>query len=50
MNKKMVFSILGQLTLIEAGLMAFPLLVSLIYGEINVAISFLITIAIALVI
>lgn len=50
MNKKMVFSILGQLTLIEAGLMAFPLLVSLIYGEISVAISFLITIAIALVI
>ena len=33
MNIKMVFSILGRTLLIEAGLMLFPLLVGIIYGE-----------------
>lgn len=49
MNKKMVFSILGQLILIEAILMTLPLLVSLLYGETSIAIAFAITIFIALV-
>ncbi|MBR2381150.1 MAG: TrkH family potassium uptake protein [Clostridia bacterium] len=48
MNKKMVFSTLGQLTLSEAALMTLPLIVALIYGEIKVAASFLIAIGIAL--
>ncbi len=49
MNRKMVFSTLGQLTLSEAALMLLPLIVSLIYGEIWVAISFFISIAVAVV-
>ena len=50
MNKRMIFSTLGKLTLSEALLMVLPLIVSLIYGEFKVALSFLITIAIAFVI
>ena len=50
MNKKMVFSTLGKLTLSEAALMILPLIVALIYGESKVAISFAITIGIALII
>ena len=47
MNKKMVFSIIGQITLAEAGFMILPLIVSLIYSEFIVALSFLAAIAIA---
>ena len=47
MNKKMVFSIIGQITLAEAGFMVLPLIVSLIYSEFIVALSFLAAIAIA---
>ena len=50
MNKKMVFSTLGKLTVSEAVLMIFPLIVALIYRETKVAISFLIAIGIALVV
>ena len=50
MNRKMIFAILGQITLSEAALMSLPLLVALIYGEWRVAISFLVAIALALVI
>ena len=50
MNKKMVFSTLGQLTLSEAALMLLPLIVALIYGEIQTVLAFAITIAIALVV
>ena len=50
MNKRMVLSTLGQLTLSEAALMILPLIVSIIYGEDNVALSFLITIGIALIV
>ena len=50
MNRRMIFSTLGKLTLSEALLMVLPLIVSLIYGEFKVALSFLITIAIAFVI
>jgi trk system potassium uptake protein TrkH len=48
MNKKMVFSTLGKLTVSEAVLMVFPLIVALIYRETKVALSFLIAIVIAL--
>ena len=50
MNRKMVFSTLGKLTLSEAVLMIFPLIVALIYGEIKVAASFLVSIGIALIV
>ncbi len=50
MNKKMVFSTLGQLTLSEAALMLLPLIVALIYGEIRTVLAFGITIAIAIVV
>lgn len=33
MNRKMIFYMLGQMSLLEAGLMLLPLLVSFIYGE-----------------
>ena len=47
MNRKMIFSTLGKLTLSEAVLMIFPLIVSLIYGELLTALAFIISIAIA---
>ena len=47
MNKKMIFSTLGKLLILEAALMLLPLLISLIYSEGMVAVSFLIGIAIA---
>lgn len=50
MNKRMVFSTLGQLTLSEAILMILPLITALIYGEIRTAIAFAITVGIALLI
>ena len=50
MNKRMVFSTLGKLTLSEAILMVLPLIVALLYGEFKVALSFLIAIAVALVV
>ena len=50
MNRKMVFSTLGKLTLSEAVLMFFPLIVAFIYGEIKVAASFLVSIGIALIV
>lgn len=40
MNKKMIFSTLGQLTLSEGGMMLLPLIAALIYGEWHVALSF----------
>ena len=43
MNIKMVFSILGRTLLIEAGLLLFPLLIGIIYGD-NTWASFLIPI------
>lgn len=49
MNKKMIFATLGKITVSEAGLMLLPLLVSLIYREWTVALSFLAAIALALV-
>lgn len=50
MNRKMVFSTLGQLTLSEAALMIAPLIVTLIYGEFKVMASFLVAIGIALIV
>ena len=47
MNKKMVISTLGQLTLSEAALMLLPLITSLIYGEMRVALAFLVAIVVA---
>ena len=47
MNKKMIFSILGQLTLIEAVLLIFPTVVSLIYNETNITFAYLMTVLIA---
>ena len=41
MNKKMIFATLGKITVSEAGLMVLPLIVSLIYREWTVALSFL---------
>lgn len=49
MNKKMIFSTLGQLTLSEGAMMLLPLITALIYGEMWVACSFGISIGIALV-
>ncbi len=48
MNKRMVFSTLGQLTLSEAILMILPLITALIYGETRTAVAFAITVGIAL--
>ncbi len=50
MNKKMIFSTLGKLTISEAVLMIFPLIVSFIYNELLTALAFTITIGIALVV
>lgn len=50
MNKKMVFSTLGQLTLCEAALMLLPLIVSVIYGEAKSILAFGIAIGIALIV
>ena len=50
MNKKMIFATLGKITVSEAGLMLLPLLVSLVYREWTVALSFLAAIALALVV
>lgn len=47
MNKRMIFSTLGKLTIFEAILMIFPLITSLIYWEIKTVIAFAIAIAIA---
>lgn len=47
MNKKMVISTLGQLTLSEAALMLLPLITSLIYGEMRAALAFLVAIVVA---
>lgn len=49
MNRKMVFYMIGQMIKLEAALLVLPLLVSLIYREHETALSFLITIGIALV-
>lgn len=49
MNRKMVFYMIGQMIKLEAALLVLPLLVSLIYREHKTALSFLITIGIALV-
>ena len=48
MNRKMVLNILGKILLLEAALLTLPLITSLIYKE-SVALSFIITIAIALI-
>ena len=48
MNRRMIFSTLGKLTVSEAVLLLFPLITSLIYGEAKTAIAFLITMGIAL--
>lgn len=48
MNRKMVFYMIGQMIKLEAALLVLPLLVSLIYREHETALSFLITIGIAL--
>ncbi len=48
MNKKMIFSTLGQLTLSEGAMMLLPLITALVYGEMWVACSFGISIGIAL--
>ncbi len=50
MNKKMVFSILGQLTLIEAILLICPTAVALIYKEINTVNAFLVSMLIAFIV
>ena len=47
MNRKMIFSTLGKLTVSEAILMIFPLIVALAYRETKSAIAFLIAIGIA---
>ncbi len=49
MNRKMVFRTTGQIVLMEAALLLFPLFVSLLYGE-ACAKDFMITVAAALVI
>ena len=46
MNRKMVLSLTGRIILLEAALLAVPLLISLIYGD-HGTVPFLITIAIA---
>ena len=50
MNTKMIFSTLGKLTVFEAVLMIFPLIVALVYSEWLSALAFLIAIGIAIVI
>ena len=47
MNRKIVFFMVARLILLEAALLVLPLVVSLLYLEFSVAISFLITIGIA---
>ena len=49
MNRRMVLYMVGSVIKIEAALMLLPLIVSLIYSETNTAVSFLISIALALV-
>ncbi|MBE5742511.1 MAG: TrkH family potassium uptake protein [Clostridiales bacterium] len=48
MNYRMIFSTVGKVALIEAGLLLLPLLTAVIYGEWWVVASFGITIAVAL--
>lgn len=48
MNKRMVFTTLGKLTVSEAALMILPLIVAGIYGETRAAMAFGISIAVAL--
>ena len=47
MNRKMVFSTVGRILLIEAALLLLPIAVSLIYGEFGTTLSFLATASIA---
>lgn len=49
MNRQMVINVLGSLSLAAAALMGLPAIVSIIYGEWNILISFLIAIGIAIV-
>ncbi len=49
MNRRMIFYMLGQIIMSEAALLFLPLIVSLIYSEYTTALSFLSTIALALV-
>ncbi len=49
MNRKMIFYMLGKITLLEAVLMLPALICAAVYGEINIVFTFLITMAIALV-
>ena len=49
MNRHMVINVLGSLSLAAAALMGLPAIVSIIYGEWNILISFLIAIGIAIV-
>ena len=46
MNRKIVFSMLGKILLVEAGLMLLPILFGLVYGE-SSAIWFAVSSAIA---
>lgn len=48
MNRKMVFYMIGQMIILESVLLLLPLIVSVIYGEGGVALSFVVTILIAL--
>ncbi len=49
MNKRVVFSFLGKICYLEAGLLLFPILVALLYGEaLKTIVSFVIVIAILL--
>ena len=48
MNRKMIFSTLGKLVFSEALLMVFPLITALCYNETSVALAFLLTIILAL--
>lgn len=48
MNYRIVFNMVGKVLLVEAALLLFPLLTSLIYAEFNAAVSFSITLAVAL--
>ena len=48
MNLKMVFNTVGRMIFLEAALLVLPLIVALIYGEGSIAISYLVTILIAL--
>ncbi len=49
MNRQMVINTLGSISLAAAGFMSLPAIVSVIYGEWNILISFLIAIGIAVV-